>query len=258
MKKIAFILSLLVFSGGFTPAHANEISKYVNFITPITTTQYELPSAESISERKEYEFLIRFSDPVGEVSVINLGLYDASNKEISFDQHMNLTFWREAYSVVESKEFRIYGYESKEIKLPLTLKIQVKFLDSAGKLSLHQSYPMNFIPNQSDIIKAAEESKAKAEAEAKAIADAAAKAAIDAKIVADAKAAGDAAAAFWNKAAEELKAKQEEQLRLALDAAIKKAIVGKPCSKAGQKQVYAGAKFTCVKSGKKLVWKRTY
>ena len=57
----------------------------------------------------------------------------------------------------------------------------------------------------------------------------------------------------------ELKAKQEEQqLRLARDAAIKKAIVGKPCNKARQKRVYAGAKFTCVKSAKKLVWKRTY
>lgn len=257
MKKIAFILSLLVFSVGFTPAQANEISKYVNFITPITTTQYELPSSD-ISNRKEYEFLIRFSDPVGEVSVINLGLYDANNKEISFDQHMNLTFWKEAYSVVENKEFRIYGYESKDIKLPLTLKIQVKFLDSVGKLSLNYSYPMNFIPNQADAIKAAQEAKAKADAEAKAIADAAARAAIDAKVVADAKAAGDAAAAFWNKAAEELKAQQEEQLRLALESAIKKAIVGKSCSKAGQKQFYAGAKFTCVKSGKKLIWKRTY
>jgi hypothetical protein len=263
MKKliaIVFAVSLIAPS----PAQANEMSKYIQFVTPITTTQYELPSSAWDADTKEYEFLMRFIDPVGEVSVINLGLYDSNNKEVAFDQFFNFA-WREPSSVIEKKEFKIYPFELKDIKLPLTLKIQVKFYDSVGKLSLTQSYPMNFIPNQADVAKAAADAKAKADAEAKAIADAAAKAAAEAKALADAKAAAEAALA---KAAAELKAKQEAEAKAiaeleaqktaaknALIAATKKAFSGKSCTKLNKTTtVMELVKFTCIKKNKKLVW----
>lgn len=259
MKKliaIIFAISLIAPS----PAQANEVSKYFQFITPITTTQYELPSAAWDADTKEYEFLMRFIDPVGEVSVINLDLYDANNKEVSSDQFFNFT-WREPSTVIEKKEFKIYPFMLRDIKLPLTLKIQVKFYDSVGKLSISQSFPMNFIPNQADVAKAAAEAKAKAEAEAKAIADAAAKAAADAKALADAKAAAEAAiakAAADAKAEADAKAKRDAELATAKNALIsatKKAFAGKSCTKLNRTTtVMELVKFTCVKKGKKLVW----
>ncbi len=271
MKKliaIVFAVSLIAPS----PAQANEMSKYIQFVTPITTTQYELPSSAWDADTKEYEFLMRFIDPVGEVSVINLGLYDSNNKEVAFDQFFNFA-WREPSSVIEKKEFKIYPFELKDIKLPLTLKIQVKFYDSVGKLSLTQSYPMNFIPNQADVAKAAADAKAKADAEAKAIADAAAKAAADAKALADAKAAAEAALAkatadakaAADKAIAEAKAKAEAEAKAKSDAEIatknalivatKKAFSGKSCTKLNRTTtVMELIKFTCIKKGKKLVW----
>jgi hypothetical protein len=263
MKKliaIIFAISLIAPS----PAQANEVSKYFQFITPITTTQYELPSTAWDADTKEYEFLMRFIDPVGEVSVINLDLYDANNKEVSSDQFFNFT-WREPSTVIEKKEFKIYPFMLKDIKLPLTLKIQVKFYDSIGKLSISQSFPMNFIPNQADVAKAAAEAKAKAEAEAKAIADAAAKAAADAKALADAKAAAEAAIAkaaadakiAADKAIAEAKARTEAEIaaKNALVLATKKAFTGKSCTKLNKTTtVMELVKFTCIKKGKKLVW----
>ena len=85
--------------------------------------------------------------------------------------------------------------------------------------------------------KAAQEAaaKLKAEAEAKALAEA--KDAADAKAITDAKAKADA------------------ELVVKTNTIIKNN-QGKPCAKLGQKKTVTPVKFVCVKSGKKLVWKK--
>lgn len=95
--------------------------------------------------------------------------------------------------------------------------------------------------------KAAEEAKAKsdAEAQAKAVAEAEAKlkAEAEAKALADAKAIADA------------KAKADAEIAIKTNTIIKNN-QGKPCAKLGQKKTVTQIKFLCIKSGKKLVWKK--
>jgi hypothetical protein len=248
MKKIAFILSLLVFSGGFTSAQAN--SEGYEFVTPILTTTFELPAQSDSSRWREVEYPYTVNLKTdGTAAMFSFALIDGEGFKLQEQRNINpnnfTSQYKDPVSWSASNKFRLHRYD--KAKLPITLRVTVEFWNTTGKPEIVRTFPLNFVTHKDDIA-----------ASAKAEADAKAKLVNDAKIIADAKAASDAAA-LWNKAVAELKAKQEEeQLRLALDAAIKKAIVGKPCNKAGQKQVYAGAKFTCVKSGKKLIWKRTY
>ena len=98
MKKIAFIVSLLVFSGGFTSAQAADVSQYVQFLTPVTTQTIELPKS---GNSKDIEFLVKGLNPNKDVSTISFELYDASNDKINSD---SMFFWDDA-SLTEKKNF---------------------------------------------------------------------------------------------------------------------------------------------------------
>jgi hypothetical protein len=101
--------------------------------------------------------------------------------------------------------------------------------------------------------KALADAQAKAVAEAKALADAQAKAVAEAeaklKAEAEAKALADA------KAIADAKAKADAEIAIKTNTIIKNN-QGKPCAKLGQKKTVTQIKFLCIKSGKKLVWKK--
>ena len=246
MKKIAFILSLLVFSGGFTSAQAN--SEGYEFVTPILTTTFELPAQSDSSRWREVEYPYTVNLKTdGSAAMFSFALIDGEGFKLREQRNINpnnfTSQYRDPVSWTASNKLIIY--RSDKAKLPITLRVTVEFWNTTGKPETVKTFPLNFVTHKDDISVISNND-----------ADAKAKIVNDAKIIADAKAAGDAATAFWNKAAADLKAKQEEQLRIALDAAIKKALVGKPCSKSGQKMVYAGTRFICSKSWNKLVWKK--
>jgi hypothetical protein len=224
MKKIAFIVSLLAFSGGFTSAQAADVSQYVQFLTPVTTQTIELPKS---GNSKDIEFLVKGLNPNKDVSTISFELYDASNDKINSD---SMFFWDDA-SLTEKKNFNIYSWEFSPVKLPLTMKVVIKFYDSAAKFNIEQTYKLNVIPNQLELIeKAAAEAKAKAEAEAQA------------KLQAEQQAKYNAEMA---------------SAKLKIVKSYNSVYVGKPCSKAGStKTVINLVKYTCIKSGKKLVWNK--
>ena len=139
-------------------------------------------------------------------------------------------FWDDA-SLTEKKNFNIYSWEFSPVKLPLTMKVVIKFYDSAAKFNIEQTYKLNVIPNQLELIeKAAAEAKAKAEAEAQA------------KLQAEQQAKYNAEMA---------------SAKLKIVKSFNSMYVGKSCSKAGStKTVMNLVKYTCIKSGKKLVWNK--
>jgi hypothetical protein len=245
MKKliaIVFAISLIAPS----PAQAN-VSQYVEFITPLTVQQIELPSS---GNNKEIEFLVKGINPNKDVSSIWFELYDSSGEKIDSDL---MSFWDEP-SLLEKKTLTIYNWGFTPVKLPLTLKIRVKFYDSSAKLSIEQSFLMNVIANQA-------EAKAKAEAEAKALAEAKAKLEAEAariKAEAEAKAKLEAEAARLKAEADAAAIKLKAELDAAKTKAIataKKVYAGKSCKKLNStNNVMNIIKFTCIKKDKKLVW----
>ncbi len=221
MKKV--ITSLLVAGLSFASTSSSEaadVSQYVQFITPITTQTIELPKS---GNSKDIEFLVTAMNPNKDVSTVDFQLYDASGDKIDSEW---MYFFDEP-SKTEKKTFNIYSWGFTPVKLPLTLKVIVKFQDSAAKFNLEQTYTLNVIPNQAEIIeKAAQEAKAKAEQEAQAKRLAAESAAANAK----------------------------------LQALIVKTFSGTSCYKLNLTMTKAildvFAKFKCVKSGSKLIWKK--
>ncbi len=246
MKKVSFILSLILFSIGFTPAQAN--SELYEFVTPILTTTFELPAQSDNSRWREVEYPYTVNLKTdGTAAMFSFALIDGEGFKLQEQRNINpnnfTSQYKDPVSWTASNKFILHRYD--KAKLPITLRVTVEFWNTTGKPEVVKTFPLNFVTHKDDLV-----SSIKSDTDAKA------KIANDAKVAAEAKAAGDAAAAFWNKAAAELKAKQEEQLRLALDAAIKKALVGSSCKKLKQQQVYAGTRFICLKSGNKLVWKK--
>jgi hypothetical protein len=225
MKKI--ITSLLVAGLSFASTSVSEaadVSQYVQFITPITTQTIELPKS---GNSKDIEFLVTAMNPNKDVSTVDFQLYDASGDKIDSEW---MYFFDEP-SKTEKKTFNIYSWGFTPVKLPLTLKVIVKFHDSAAKFNLEQTYTLNVIPNQAEIIeKAAQEAKAKAEKEAQA------------KLQAEQQAKYNAEMA---------------SAKLKIVESFNSMYVGKSCSKVGStKTVMNLVKYTCIKSGKKLVWNK--
>lgn len=218
MKKI--IVSLLVAGLSFTStaqSNAADVSQYVTFITPITSQIIEMPKSFN---SKDVEFLVTGMNPTKDVSTINFELYDATGDKIDSEW---IYFFDES-SKTEKKSLHIWSFTN---KLPLTMKVVVKFNDSAAKFSLEQSYVLNVIPNQAEIIeKATAEAKAKAEQEAQA-----------------------------KKIAEETAAANAK-----LQSLIIKTFSNTRCSKLNSTMTKAifdvSASFKCVKSGSKLIWKK--
>lgn len=225
MKKV--ITSLLVAGLSFVSTSSSEaadVSQYVQFITPITTQTIEMPKTWN---SKDVEFLVTGMNPNKDVSTIYFELYDATGDKVDSEW---MYFFDEP-SKTEKKSLHIWSFTN---KLPLTMKVIVKFNDSSAKFSIEQIYQLNVIPNQAEIIekaaaeaqKAAELAKAKAEQEAQEKRLAAESAAANAK----------------------------------LQALIVKTFSGTKCSKLNSTMIKAifdvSAKFKCVKSGSKLVWKQ--
>jgi hypothetical protein len=218
-KLIALILiSLLI---PIPSASANGAS--YQFVTPVLTTTYELPAQSQNSRWDVIEIpfsVILVSD--GTVSTFSFRLIDAEGYKLS-QPSLNLGFGSDSmYSpktITQNGTWKLYDFQ--KAKLPIRLETEIYFWSSAGKASIIQTFPMNFVIHKDDVAQ-----KAQTDAVAKAQADAVAKAQAEAqRLLAEAKAIADAKvkaeADAKAKAEAELNAKQEADAKAKAEADAK-------------------------------------
>jgi hypothetical protein len=211
MKKIVALVVALLLPMPF--ASANGAS--YQFVTPVLTTTYELPAQSPNSRWDVIEIpfsVILVSD--GTVSTVSFRLIDAEGYKLS-QPSLNLGWDSNSmYSpktITQNATWKLYDFQ--KAKLPIRLETEIYFWNSAGKASIIQTFPMNFVIHKDDVAqKAQTDAVAKAQAEAVAKAQAEAQRLLaEAKAVADAKAKAEADAKA--KAEAELKAKQEAEAK---------------------------------------------